>query len=71
MVIAGPPSTKIDLRFSLDPENVINDPWQALHSKIEQIFLQKLLAERKHVSDFEQFITEIDFDLKSPKNKRG
>ena len=59
--MASPTSTKIDLRSSLDPVGVINDPCQALHSKIKQIFLQKMLVERKHVSDFEQFLKEIDF----------
>lgn len=59
--MAGPPSTQIDLKSRLDPVAVINDLWQALHSKIELIFLQKMLGERKHVSDFEQFLKEIEF----------
>ena len=59
--MTGPLSTHIDLRSGWDPVGVINDLWQALHSKIEQIFLQKMLAERKHVSEFEQFLKEIHF----------
>ena len=61
MVMAGPPLTQIDLRSSLDLVDVIKDTWQALHSKLKQTFLQKLLVERKHVSDFGQFLKEIDF----------
>ena len=57
----GPPSTQIDLRSSLDPVGIINDPWQALHSKIEQIFLKKMLAKKKLESNFEHFLKEIDF----------
>ena len=60
--MAGPPSTQIDLRLSLDLVDVINDPWLALHSKHKQTFLQKMLVERKHVSDFENFLKEIDFN---------
>ena len=59
--MAGHPSTKIDLRSNLDSVGVINDPWQALHTKINQIFHQKILVERTHVSDFEQFLKEISF----------
>ena len=60
--MAGSQSTQIDLRSSLDPEGVLTGPWKDLHSKIEQIFLKKMLAERKHVYDFEQFLKEIDIN---------
>ena len=56
MVLTGPSSIQIDLRFSLDPVGVINDLLQDLYSKIEQSFLKKMLVERKNVSDFEQLI---------------
>ena len=59
--MAGQPSTQTDIRSSFESVDVINNPWQALHSNIKQIFLQKMLAERKHISDFEQFLKEIDF----------
>ena len=61
--MADPPLIHIDLRSSLDTVSVINNLWQSLHSEIEQIFPQKMLAERKHVSDFENFLKEIDFSL--------
>ena len=61
-----PPSTKSDLRFSLDPVGVINEPQQTLHPKLKQIFLQKMLVERKHVSDFEQSLKEIDLSIYIP-----
>ena len=41
--------------------SVINDPRQDPHLKAKQIFLEKMLVERKHVFDFEQFLKEIDF----------
>lgn len=59
--MAGPPSIQIDLRSSLDLVGVKDDQWQAIYSKINQIFCHKMLPERKHVSDFEQFLKEIDF----------
>ena len=59
--MAGPPSTQIDLRSSLNPVGVINDSWQARHSKIKQIFLKRMLVERKQVADFEQLLKQIDF----------
>ena len=59
--MAGPPSTQIDLRSSFDPVNVMNKPWQAQDSNIEQIFLQKMLAESKHIFDFEQFLKILEW----------
>ena len=52
--MAGPLSTQIDLRLSVDLADVINDPWQTSNSKAEQICHDEMLVERKHVSDFEQ-----------------
>ena len=46
----------------MDPVDVINDQWQAAHSKAEHICLEKkMLLERKHVSYSEQVLKEIDF----------
>ena len=54
MVIASAPSMQINLRPNTNPVGVINDQWEASHSKAEEIYLEKMLLERKHVSDFEQ-----------------
>jgi hypothetical protein len=40
---------------------VINDPWQGSYSKAEQNCHEKMLLERKDVSDFEQVLKEIYF----------
>ena len=47
-----------------DLEGVIEVPWKAIHSKAEQIRHEKMLLERKHVSDFEQVLKEIDINSK-------
>ena len=41
--------------------DVINNQLQASHSKAEYICLEKMLLERKHVSDFKQVLKEIDY----------
>ena len=61
MVIAIAPSIQINFRPNANPVGVINDQWQASHSKAEEIYLEKMLLERKHVFDFEQVLKEIDF----------
>ena len=61
MVIASVPSIQINLRPNANPVGVINDQWQASHLKVEEIYLEKMLLKRKHVSDFEQVLKEIDF----------
>ena len=52
-------STQIDLRPRVDLLGVIGVPWKAIHSKATQIHHEKMLLERKHVSDFEQVLKEI------------
>ena len=61
MVIVGVLSIQINLRTNAGPVGVINDQWQASHSKAEEICLEKMLLERKHISDFEQVFKELDF----------
>ena len=58
--------TQIDLRPNLesgipDLVDVIEVPWKAIHSKAEQIRHDKRLLARKHETDFEQALKEIDF----------
>ena len=53
MVMTGGPSTKIDLRPNPDLES---HPF-----KSQAIFHEKMLLERKHITDFEQVLKEIDF----------
>ena len=60
-VIAYAPSIQINFRPTVNPVGVINDQRQASHSIAKETFLEKLLVERKHVSDFEQVLKEIDF----------
>jgi len=55
------PSTQIDFRSNADLVGAIYVPWKAIHSKTEHICHKKMLLERKHVSDFEQILKEIDF----------
>ena len=57
------PPTKIDLRPNPDLVGVIEVPWKAIHSKVKHICPEKMLLERKHVSDFEQVLKEIDFRI--------
>ena len=52
---------EIDFRHSVDPVGVINEPWQAPHSKAKPIWVEKMLLEWKHVSYFDRFLKEIDF----------
>ena len=54
-------STENDLRSNPEVVEVIEVPWKAIHSNAEQILLDKMLLERKYVSDFEQVLKEIDF----------
>ena len=44
---------------------VINEPWKAPHPKAKQICVEKMLPERKHVSDFDEVLKEIDFSEKA------
>ena len=53
--------TQIDLKPSPNLVVVIDVPWRAIHSKAEPIRHEIMLLERKHVSNFEQFLKEIDF----------
>ena len=42
--MAGPSSTQIDFRPTVSPVSVINEPWQAPHSKAKQICVEKMFA---------------------------
>ena len=57
--MAGPSSTQIDFRPTVNPTSVISEPWQTLHSKAKLISVEKMLLNRKHVSD--KVLKDIDF----------
>ena len=59
------PSTKIDFRPLPDLVDVIEVSEKAINSKAEQIHHEKMLAERKHISDFEKVLKDIDFRTKA------
>lgn len=59
--MASPKSSQIDLGPSVGPVDVLNDLWQGFHSEAKKIYFEKMLLERKHVSDSEWSLKEIDF----------
>ena len=54
--MASPSSTQIDFRPIVDQVGVINEHWQAPKLKDKQIFVDEMLLEGKHVSDFDRVL---------------